>query len=489
MDKKKKLLIGAGIAAILVIAIIVGVVSICNYHNTYVVIDKIECRRDSVSLDLSGKTITELDKIKELTKLEYLNLCDTGLTPEQYEDLQAALPDCVIAWSVPFQDGYCTSTLNTLTVDTLSVEDFAVFKYLPNLSHVRADNCRDYDALMALMEQYPELRVSYTVSLSGKDYYHNATALYITDPDADEVMEGLKYLPDVETVTLQGTLPATEKLIELKETYSDILFYWEFEIFGVSVNTQTDFINLNGVQMESTEELESYLPCFYNLTQVDMEKCGISNEDMAALNERWPDTKFVWSVSISGRTFRTDIKFFMPVKYSIKPLHSLYNLRYCTDIEVLDFGHYGVSDISFIEYMPNLRYLLILDCYITDMSVVANCTSLEFLELAQSPVVDFWPLTNLTNLKDLNLSATPYDLEEAKVGAFGDITPLYQMTWLDRLWMARTSLTRAQKNSLREALPDTIVTFDIGGCTTHGWRQSPGYFEHRDILGMWYMIH
>lgn len=220
-----------------------------------------------------------------------------------------------------------------------------------------------------------------------------------------------------------------------------------------------------------------------------MVKCGIADEEMAALNERHPETKFVWTVVVCGVNLRTDTKHFMPYHYGVKKVGNLYNLRYCTEIEVLDFGHKGVSDFSYLEYMPNLRFLLLLECKVTDASIIGNCTSLEYLELASTPIQDFWPLTNLTNLKNLNLSYTPfYYGPPHKFGTFGDITPLMQMTWLDRLWLAYSRLGDEGREMLYEALPNVELLFISTGATGQGWRHSPGYYEMRDILGLWYMI-
>ena len=124
-----------------------------------------------------------------------------------------------------------------------------------------------------------------------------------------------------------------------------------------------------------------------------------------------------------------------------------------------------------------------------DLSNISNCTSLEFLEVAQTPLYDYWPLINLTNLTDLNISATPYSQNVYRCVGLNDITPLYQLTFLDRLWFNRNYLDDSQRNYVYGSLPDTVVTLQTGGCTICGWRYSPNYYEHRDILGMWYMVH
>jgi len=462
------------------------------YNETYLVMDGVEYLRASTELDLSGKQIAELEKVQELTALKKLNLRGTGISVQQYEMLHAALPGCEILWSVPFQGGYCDDTITELTLETLNESDLAMLPYLPALTSVNADLCRDYDAIFAMMEQYPELAVTYTVTIGESTYPHTQDQLTIANPNTDELMTQLSLLPKLENVTLEGTLPANEALIALKEAFPNITFLWNFTVCGVQTNTLADFIDLSNIYMADTSELEAALPCFYQLEKVDMIGCGLKDTDMEALNRRHPETSFVWIVNVSGVNVRTDIKHFMPYQFNMKKVGNLYNLRYCTDVEVLDFGHKGVNNVDFVEQMPNLRYLLMLETTIVDVSAIGNCTSLEYIELASSRVWDFWPLTNLTNLKSLNLSYTPYyGVKNGKTsyGTFGDITPLYQMTWLERLWMTGSRLGDARRADLRAALPNVELAFIAVSATDRGWRYQPGYYEMRDILGMWYMVH
>ena len=458
------------------------------YHETYLVMDGAEYLRSSTELDLSNQQITEIEKLQELTKLQQLNLRGTGITTEQYDMLAAALPDCEILWSVPFQGAYCDNTAQELVLETLSEEDIAVLAYLPELVSIKADDCRDYDQLFRLMETYPDLTVTCSVPVGDVVIPYTTESITLTDPDAAELLTKLRYLPRLTAVTLEGTVPDQDAMILLKETYPNITFLWNFSVCGVETNSLAEFIDLSKIHMANTEELEAALPCFYNLAKVDMISCGLSNEDMDALNKRHPGTLFVWKVSVSGIYVRTDIKYFMPWKHNIKKVGNLYNLRYCTEVEALDFGHRCIYDVSYIEYMPKLRFLLLLECS-PDMNIIGNCTSLEHLELCDSPVTDFWPLTNLTNLKDLNLSYTPFNLTSHKFGKFGDITPLLQMTWLDRLWMTYSRIGDENRAMIREALPATELLFVSTSSTDRGWRYSPQYYEMRDILGMWYMVH
>ena len=461
------------------------------YHSAYIVIDDVEYERSITTLDLSGKTIRELDKLQELTGLESLNLRDTGISIAQYQQLHAALPNCDISWSVPFQGTYYDNDIMVLDITALSEEDIEIISCFGRLQTVRADNCADYGNLAALMTRYPNLSVTFDVQFSGESYPSYTSSLTIANADLNEFREKIQDLPKVTTVNLTGTMPSKDELLKLKEDFPGITFSYDFEVFGIATNSLATFLDLSGVQFGSTEEVEAILPYFYNLQKVDMIDCGFDNETMDALNARHPDTQFVWTVQVCGRTLRTDIRHFMPVQYQIKtvPSAECYNLRYCHDIEVIDFGHFGTHNVDFVQYMPKLKYLLLCQCSITDLSAIGNCTNLEYLELQLTLVTDFWPLTNLTNLRDLNLSGVPYlgnDGDIEKYGTFGDFTPLTQMFWLDRLWLAKNGIAKADRAVLQEAMPNTIIIFQSGGHTTSGFRYTPSYYEQRDILGMYY---
>ncbi len=460
-----------------------------KYHATYLVLDGAEYRRDSTELDLSGKAIVEFEKLKELTSLQQLDLRGTGITPDQYADLQDSLPDCLILWSVPFQGSFCDSNIQELVLTQLSERDLEDLKRFPQLISVNADDCTDYDALMQLGELYPAVSLSYRVTIGAQSYANDTDTLTVTDPDLQELREKLPLLPLVHTVHLEGTLPENDEIVAMKEQFPEIVFVWSFDFMGVTVTSVDTFVDLSGIYIKDIPQLEAMLPCFYNLEKVDMINCGIKDNDMDALDLRHRDTKFVWQVYVSGVKVRTDAKFFMPYKHGLKRIGSVWELRYCHEMECIDLGHFGVHSFEFVEEMPKLRFLLVLDCYVHDLSNISNCTSLEFLEVAQTPLYDYWPLLNLTNLTDLNISATPYNYDKGRCVGLNDITPLQQLTFLDRLWFNRNYLDESQRNYIYSSLPDTVVTLQTGGCTTCGWRHSPNYYEHRDILGMWYMVH
>ena len=250
-------------------------------------------------------------------------------------------------------------------------------------------------------------------------------------------------------------------------------------LFGQEFDSSAEFLDLSGIGMEDTAELETALPSFPNLKQVDMIDCGISNEEMEALNQRHPGIKFVWTLQIQGIKLRTDATSFMPTKHGYRVFDSdCALLKYCHDLECIDLGHMPIYNCDFLYGTPHVKYLILADTAVSDATPIGFLTELEFLELFMTKVTDYTPLLNCTSLKDLNLSFSPSY----------DNSPLFQMFWLDRLWLVGSSLSWADQKELRETLPNTVIVVHSDASTKQAWRNSPRYYAQRDIFEMPYFI-
>ena len=482
MKKNIKIILIVAAALVLLGGAFFGYLKYQEYYNArYIVINDVEYSRDITSLDLSDTTIGKFEKLYELTFLENLNLRNTGITIAQYDALVAALPNCAIRWSVPFQDGFVDDDIPELNLNTINTEDLDVLAYLPQLTAVTVQTLSNYDVISQMQERYPHLEFFYTVEMCGESYSSATEIIGLSNPSLEEMMEQLAYLPNVTTVKLTGKIPSTEEMLKLMQAYPNIVFNFDFEVFGVKTNSTAEFLDLSEIQFSSTEEIDAIMPYFYNLTKVDMVHCGISNEEMEALNNRYPDTLFVWTVFIRWAEVRTDITQFMPYQYGLT-LNNVTsrNLRYLTELIALDMGHMNITKCDYVAYMPKLKYLIIGDTDLDDITPLTGLTNLVFLELFITDFTDYTPLTTLTGLEDLNIAYT-----------YGDPYIITQMTWLKRLWFPQTAsiaMDKEAKQALRDALPDTELCFVSPSATGAGWRFGQHYYDMRDIFGMHYMF-
>ena len=105
--------------------------------------------RDLETLDLSGETLSDLKKLAEFTELTDLNLSNTGLTFDQYDQITQLLPHCRILWHVPFQGGYLASDTESLTLRSCSHQDIPALQYLQNLQSITLIDFTDAEIIEA----------------------------------------------------------------------------------------------------------------------------------------------------------------------------------------------------------------------------------------------------------------------------------------------------------------------------------------------------
>ena len=477
--KKHRILICVIICFVLLAALL----SAMYYQRTtYIQIGEETLRRDITEYTVTGEQLPETALLQQLTALECLDVRATAISIEEYEKLKSALPNCRILWNVPFQGTQLDENTTELTILSLIPEDLESIPYLPLLKSIHAEGCRDYEMLMLLEQTYPDLEVNYTVLFQNEEYSKDTVSITAQDADPDELRTVIPYLPQLKEVIFTGTAPDNEAIYQMMCDYPHIVFRWNLTVLGIETESTATELILSGIPMDGTSEIESYLKYFPALQRVEMCDCGIPSSDMDALSQRWPDIRFVWTIRVGRGTLRTDAVGFIPWKFGYSAGFPLYDrdcteLKYCTDMLCLDLGHMKVSDLSFLEYMPKLKYLIVGELPCPDFSPITSCKELIYLEIFNTTFPQQEILLELPKLQDLNMGST-------KVYGTG---VLKQMTWLKRLWLAGTGLTFAEYDELVAALPDTQVVMHIPHSTAGGWRDHQNYRDMRDLLGMFYM--
>lgn len=468
------------ICILLAALVLGGLLGWTHYQNThYIEINGVRYSRSETFLSLNGQADPDLASVCQMEELLQIDLRNTGISFEDYETVHAALPECYILWDIPFQGSYYDVNTSKLTVTTLSEADLEALPYFTKLKEVDALGCRDYATLRQLQEQYPDLAVSYQVTIDGQQYRQDTTSLSVADADTGEIELALTWLPNLNTIHLTGSLPEAAWLVQTAEANPDVKLIWEYTLFDRIFTSDATEIDLSDIPMENSEAVEAALPYFPALTKVLMCDCGISNEDMDALNKRHEDVRFVWHIYIAGHPVRTDVTALMPWQFCSGVFdHNLVDLKYCTDIICLDLGHQKLKDLSFLYYMPNMQYLLLADTPVSDATPIGSLKELKYLELFFTGIMDVSPIANCTKLEDLNLSwMTILNLETLK-----------DLPNVQRFWLNNTDCPRESIYVLMENMPNT--TFSVveeGDSVGFGWRESPNYYAQRDLLGMWYM--
>ena len=421
---------------------------------------------------LRNVDVIAMDKLTSLTKVDARGCREYDLL----EALQKRRPEVDVQYTVCLDGVEYPQDATEVKLTSLKEEDFPLFAHLPQLETVDAAQCGDYALLQRLADQLPQCEVSYFLPIGNLQYATHATALEIWKADAGDLAM-LEYLPQLETVHLVKPQVEADALLALVESRPEVSFTWEMDVLGITVTSADTEVSFQGIPLEDTAAISEGLAYFPNLEKVDMSNCGIDNETMAQFREeKREEYKVVWTVQCGKLTARTDDIFFMPVKYHVYYFHDsdTYNLRYCEDMVCIDLGHMSIKDLSFVEYMPHLRYLILAHTTVLDISPLSSCKELAFLELDWTGINNYEPLLGCTGLEDLNLGLT-----------YGDPEIIAQMTWLKNLWWKGASYkTQAL---LAQALPDTFKMFNSSYTVGSGWRELPNYYAMRDILGMHYM--
>ena len=471
---------------------------------------------------LTDEDVATLDYFTRLKTVEAQECADYP----QLAALAARRPEVTVEYVVTIDGREYPQDTAVVSISGITEEEINLLTYLPELTAVTAVGCRTPEQMTRLRDFCQEKGLSFALRFGTKTYPDTVQELDVTGV-TDGELELLQLLPELKTLHLKNPEADPETVAQLRSTYPKADISWEVEIAGVSFPDDTKEVDLSTVLESSTaqtaagtaagtqtaagaqtttktqtttgtaagtqstketqstalavtlnlEDLEKKMSYLSDAKQVFLGKCGLDNEELAALRERVRDSyKLVWTVQLGKKlTARTDDITFMPVREHVYYFldEDAYNLRYCEDMLCVDVGHMGLTNIDFVKGMPHLQILILAhNGQLQDISPISSCKELIFLELDWSAVKDFTPLVGCTSLEDLNIGLT-----------YPSVEPLMQMTWLKNLWM----VDRGGAYQLSQALPDTKIVASADATVGAGWRNLPNYYKMRDMLGMEYM--
>lgn len=411
-----------------------------------------------------------------------LDLRNTGITAEEFDSLQNALPACAIRWSVPIQGDYLDSESTAITLTDFSESTLNALSYFPALSQIDARACTDNDTLHILQERFTACDLTYQVSLSGECYPQDTAELTLSNLDADAFRAVASLLPQLRTVTLTEVQADALALLDLMDAFPDIEFFWQTELYGVNIDAHAEFLDFSRIEIDDFSAFEAIVSRLPDLTQVDMCRCGIDDEEMDALNHRHEDIKFVWEIRLSDTWLRTDTKALIPITMGLWiDATKAEKFKYLTDMECLDLGHNTVERVDFLRYMPKLKYLILAEGGVSDLSPLEGLSELVYLEIFLNPITDYTPLLTLQNLESLNISYTNGQPEV--------IAQMHQLKFLRWANNDERRISSDDEQLIRDSLPDTYIEIVGRESSTGGkWREHQNYYDMRDALGKPYMV-
>lgn len=429
--------------------------------------------------DSTELTVTELSvkDVRDLAYFEQLKVLNAQQCTDYTQLLSAAdtYPQLQVRYQVTIGGTAYPQDTKLLQLESFSANDLSLLPALPQLETVALAGADSIQDAKALQEYCRGASLTFCIMLGNDAFSEEAQQITATGL-TDAQMELLELMPSLKKLHLHDPAASAESILALADNRSDLTLTWDKNICGKVYPWDAEEVDLSDATISSIEEVElgmSYLP---KATNLFLGFCGLDNEEIAAYRERSRENyKVVWVVDLSGKMkVRTDIDNFMPSRdgWGYVRDGEIDNIRYCEDLICMDIGHMGVKDVSFLETLTNLEYLILAHTEVQYIDAIANCKKLRFLELDWSCVRDISPLVHCTALEDLNLGMT-----------WPDIKPVLQMTWLKNLYIIKGNTAA----NFAAALPNTRVVIRGEYTVSSGWRNLPNYYAMRDILGMHYM--
>ena len=368
--------------------------------------------------------------------------------------LEQELPGCKVEYQVDLGGYAAAPDAKELTLAAGGFDFDALMENLVHLTKLETIHFPKAELTVeqqaALAESFPDLKVTSTVEILGKEYDEKTDVLNLSSlraGDIDAVAPKLAMLPELREVDLAGSGLSLEDVQKLNLAAPDVVFNYAFEFYGTSVSTMDEEVILKNIVLEHTgfaDELRMVLDVMENCKRVVVESRGqydkmwrmISCEELAEVREEYRDkTKLVWRVYFGENgSSLTDAEVVRAV-YGLTDDNSK-DLIYCENVRYLDLGHNefldymdflaGMTDLEVailsgaplksldpIAACKNLKFLEIANCiYLPNINALKECTQLEMLNISFTKVEDISPIMDL-NLTHLTTVKTPNVVREA----------------------------------------------------------------------------
>lgn len=417
---------------------------------------------------------------------EVLDLRGTDISREHFDSVHAQLPDCQILWDVPFQGTLVSSDTTAFTLDYLHKSDIEMLAYFPGLQTIDATECTDYSLLEQLTAAYPDVEVTYEVSIGSRNLAPNVTELTLKPEDFDYqiLMTNLAFLPEVTSIRFEETTLSLEEISAVADAYPNISTSYSVLMAGNIYEMDTTEVNLSALTSEEIDSVLAQMVMLPAITSIElMDDSGNSNLtllDVQKLQEVRPDTIFHYSFELFGKTLSTETErvefanqkignenldllrqaldvmdkctyvLLDNCRFSNKALAELrddyrdrtkivwrvwFGEGSClTDAEVIrstfdlvdDNCHDLVycEDVRFIDFGHNE--------YLDACEFVRGMPNLEFIILSGAPIKDLSPFENCKKLKNLEIAFCHY---------ITDLSPLANCESLEMINIGATQVT------------------------------------------------
>ena len=404
--------------------------------------------------------------------------------------LARELKDCQVSYQVDLGGTSADPNLDAMVLEQGSYTFETLLEnlqYLPRLRtlHFPTSDLSGQEQDL-LKKAYPQLEVTSTVEILGKEYDSVTAKLDLSamkSADVETVSSKLALLPQLQEVELMGSSGSYLLLTDvqkLKNAAPEVSFHYSCDFYGVTVSTTDTEVTLKNLSVKAMPEtgiageIRAMLDIMDNcqrivvegLSQYDKIWTRISSAELAEIREEYRDkTSVVWRVFFGENgSSLTDAEVIRAV-YGVTDDNSK-DLIYCENVRYLDLGHNEFLDyMDFLSGMTDLEVAILSGAPLRDLSPIAACKNLKFLEIANCqyiPNID--ALKECTQLEMLNISFTTFE----------DLSPIMDLN-LTHLTSVRNKFVSKGEpeealQSFIDAHPDCWTVYEGEQPYGVGWR-------------------
>ena len=266
---------------------------------------------------LTDEDVATLDYFTQLKSVEAQECTDYA----QLAALAARRPAVAVDYAVTIDGRKYDQDTAVVSVSDITEEEIGLLTYLPDLTAVTAVGCETPEQMEKLRDFCQEKGISFALRFGTKIYPDTVQELDVTGI-TDAELELLQLLPELKTLHLVNPEADPATVLQLRSTYPKVSINWEVEMAGISFPDDTKEVDLSAaleitttdktttqtaattkvttgtvtgtqtteepkpavtLNLQDLEKKMSYLP---DAEQVFLGKCGLDNEELAALRER-----------------------------------------------------------------------------------------------------------------------------------------------------------------------------------------------------------
>ncbi len=316
--------------------------------------------------------------------------------------------------------------------------------------------------------------------INGKSYIGNETEIDLggeQELDYDVLCEYMKKLPLLTTLNTAGLSLSSEQYKALCDLNPSVSVISRVTFEGIEMDLGQSEIDISEKKINDKAAFNSLLGYFPQNRKLVMCDCGYTNEQMQELRDTHTGLEFAWRIYMGKWSLRTDDEAFSVMiydyNYTRMTSEDIEVLKYCTNMYALDLGHQAITDLSVIGELTELRVLILADNKISDLTPLSKLKHLQYLELFVNRISDLSPLAECTELVDLNFGWNR---------SVTDISGIYSLGKIERLWLPTTSVPKAKRDEIQAAFTDAKIIFEDVDSISSGWRTHKRYYTMRGMF-------